>query len=280
MRTSNAKGSGCGAGDMGEFLIDLYVQAHMDNPVNPLVCLSIISYSLCPMKMKTIGLLALLAPLSSFAGIVSSTTTDNSVIGDELATTLRGLGAAFWDQDDSIAYEGFPSGTYLFSTTAPAGPDLDWHKFDHPLQFSGPSVSLWGIFSEAGDTNLLLAQGSSDAVATPVVANKDAAFLTDTFVFTPDTAGDDIHLSLEDVTFGTGPFNFLPNVVFATTQYEGYNYGLFLFDDRYASLDNHDDYIGLVRFDAAVPEPSSVLGMITAGLLGLLMMRSRSRRNA
>ncbi len=236
------------------------------------------------MKCKLLCLLSAIGAVTAHAGIVTSVNTGITDPGDILANALRALGnpdpitnQVFWDFDDAAAMETTVVGEEVINAGG-----LSWKMSNNHLKFSGPSVTLWGIFSEAGDVNKLWAKGSTEDSATFVEANfldnkaPNPSFLTQTHTFT--TESPEVHLSLTDHSWNTGPFNWLPNVVFATTQYENENYGLFFFDDRFASLDDHDDFIGLVRFDAAVPEPSSLLGMITAGSIGLLMMRSRSRR--
>lgn len=226
------------------------------------------------MKIKLLTLAAL-CPLTAAAGLVTSSTAANSVTGDDLATALRDEGAAVWDADDHVDYELKNDGDLLFNRGG-----VDWYMSIQPLTFDASSLALWGIFSEASDENVLFAQGSSDASHTRIVGNQDGNFLTDSFVFTPtDASSLTIGLTLYDESIPTGPFDFLPNVVFATGTYDGNHYGLFMFDDRYNSLDNHDDFIGLVRY-ASVPEPSGILAAITAGMLSLLILRPRSRRNA
>ena len=228
--------------------------------------------------VTAIGLMAALGATTAHAGLTITETSTASLLvtGDTLATELRGLGLAFWNANDGTAPELAPPGTTLFSTVTTSY-SVDWKKLNQPLSFLGGDIAVWGIEKEAGDTSHLLA---TDADGTSfVMANQgDPSFSSSSFVISTDTVSPDlISLSLEnqDPSYIGTSYSSLPQVVFATAVIGGLNYGLFNFDDRYASLDNHDDFIGLVRYDMVVPEPSVLLGFMTAGVLGILFLRRR-----
>lgn len=220
--------------------------------------------------------IAALATSSLSAGLVvtETTTPDGSFID-----ALRDLGGSFWNQNDASAPETLPDGAVLVTTdltTAGFGV-IDWVvRTPFTMDFPTSRLDVWGIYSEAGDRNKLFATNGTDTAY--IVSNKDSNFRKSSFSIVSTSGA--LALDLMNASQGTGPFDSEAEVIYGEATIGLETYGMFMLDDRYPSLDNHDDFIGVVRLGNGltvtanpIPEPSTIITLLCATVLYFLIRR-------
>lgn len=232
------------------------------------------------MPVSLVAALSLvLAAANSFAVLsISKNDSTSGDMFDNVATALRTLGPVFWDQDDALFNpENVVNGSLLFTTSIDYGmgmTDVDWIvKSPYGLNFKTDEMKFAGIYSEAGDRNMLRAHDADGMMN--VVHNKQADY--DTKTFTIESDQDMIGMELFNLSQGTGGFNSSDEIIFGEAMIEGKYFGIFVFDDRFPSLDNHDDFIGLVDV-SPVPEPATIIGLVALGFIGLTI-RNKFKAN-